>query len=128
MRWRASPFVGLPSLALLYAHSVAAEAKPATIPVSVSVVGTGQVRLIVAEGTGRPCESADNRVLFNGHAKAGDDVRVAVASSVGAVCVDHTYGAFRESQWAGGVMWWAGDFGSDSGAAMLSVRVSTDTP
>src|SRR5271155_2783083 len=80
-----------------------------TVPVSVSAVGHGEIRLIVAEGTARPCESADNHVLFNGHASVGDEVKL--TSAIGSVCVDHTYGAFRESQWAGGTIWSSGDFG-----------------
>jgi hypothetical protein len=45
----------------------------------------------------------------------------------GTVCVDHTYGAFRESLWAGASIW------SGSGAGLSGVRtlhgsVSTDEP
>jgi hypothetical protein len=116
------------AVGIFRAHPVAAEGTPTTIPVSVTVVGTGQIRLIVAEGLGRPCESSDNHVLFNGHARAGDDVKLTVIAAIGAVCVDHTYGEFRESQWAGGVTWWAGDFGPHPGSAALSIRVSTDRP
>jgi hypothetical protein len=47
----------------------------------------------------RPCDASDNRMLFNGHARAGDEVRL--SSATGSVCVDHTYGKLRESQWAG---------------------------
>jgi hypothetical protein len=115
-------------LGIFRAHSVGAEATPTTIPVSITVVGKGQIRLIVAEGSGRPCESSDNHVLFNGHARAGDEVKLTVVAAIGAVCVDHTYGEFRESQWAGGVTWWAGDFGPQPSGAALSIRVSTDIP
>jgi len=79
-------------------------------------------------GDWRPCESSENHVLFNGHARAGDEVKVTVVAAIGAVCVDHTYGEFRESQWAGGVTWSAGDFGPHPSGAVLSIRVSTDGP
>ena len=121
-------FVLVLSLGIFLAHSVAAEDTPTTIPVSITVVGKGQIRLIVAEGSGRPCESSDNHVLFNGHARAGEQVKVTVVAAIGAVCVDHTYGEFRESQWAGGVTWWAGDFGPQPGSTVLSIPVSTDSP
>jgi hypothetical protein len=128
MRRSSLPFVAALGLGVLRAHPVAAEGAPTTIPVSVTVVGTGQIRLIVAEGSGRPCESSDNHVLFNGHAKAGDEVKLTVVAAIGAVCVDHTYGEFRESQWAGGVTWWSGDFGPHPSRGGLSIQVSTDTP
>jgi hypothetical protein len=124
---RRASFVFVFALDVFRAHSVAAESAPTTIPVSVNVVGTGRIRLMVAEGSGRPCESSENHVLFSGHAKAGDEVKLTVVTAIGGVCVDHTYGEFRESQWAGGVTWWAGDFPHPAGAR-LSIPVSTDTP
>jgi hypothetical protein len=128
MRRRSVRFAACLALGILGARPVAAETPP-TIPVVATVVGTGQIRLLLAEGTGRPCESPENHKLFDGHAKAGDEVRVNFSAAVGSVCVDHTYGAFRESQWAGGVIWSAGDFGSHpSSSAALSIRVSTDSP
>jgi hypothetical protein len=73
------------------------------IPVVVSVVGKGVIRVRVADGTSLPCDSSTNHVLFDGHVKAGD--KISLASKAGSVCVDHTYGSFRESQWAGGTIW-----------------------
>jgi hypothetical protein len=80
------PMSGVAALGLgiFRAHPVAAEGTPTTIPASVTVVGTGQIRLIVTEGSGRPCESSDNHVLFNGHARAGDEVKLTVAAAIGA--------------------------------------------
>lgn len=84
------------------AGAVSADSNP-TVPVTVSVVGRGVIRLLVADGASRPCDAADNHVLFNGRAKAGDEIKF--ASTRGSVCVDHTYGSLRESQWAGGSIW-----------------------
>jgi len=65
--------------------------------------------------------------LFQGHAQAGQTTIVKTAA--GAVCIDHTYGTFRESQWAGAVWWSVGDRGpSPSDAAVLHIPVSTDEP
>jgi len=85
--------------------------------------------VLVADGTTKPCDSSDNHVLFKGHAKAGDQIKL--VSTTGAVCVDHTYGAFRESQWAGPSIWSAGPrplFGSRPSPAALEGAVSTDAP
>lgn len=83
-------------------RTVSADPNP-SVPVTVSVLGRGTIRLLVADGASRPCDAADNRVLFNGHVKAGDELKF--SSSAGSVCVDHTYGALRESQWAGASIW-----------------------
>ena len=98
------------ALARLLAVAIAASAtRPGAleagppVPVTVGIVGRGQIRLVVADGASRPCDAADNRMLFNGHVKAGDEMKF--ASTTGSVCVDHTYGALRESQWAGASIW-----------------------
>jgi hypothetical protein len=93
--------------------------------VTVNVVGKGRIRLLVADGSSRPCDASDNRVLFNGHAKAGDAIKVAAAT--GSVCVDHTYGSLRESQWAGANIW-SGSNAGWTGARALNGAVSTDEP
>jgi hypothetical protein len=45
----------------------------------------------------------------------------------GSVCVDHTYGAFRESLWAGASIW-SGSGAGFSGVHALHGSVSTDEP
>jgi hypothetical protein len=93
--------------------------------VTVNVVGKGKIRLVVADGTSRPCDASGNHVLFDGHARAGDEIKVAAAT--GSVCVDHTYGAMRESQWAGANIW-SGSNAGWTGARALAGSVSTDEP
>jgi hypothetical protein len=114
---------------LMLGSIVSRDAPAGTTPsttIAVTVVGKGQIRLIIADGSSRPCDASDNHVLFNGHAKAGDEVKL--ASATGSVCVDHTYGSLRESQWAGASIW----SGSSRwpGAHEPSIRgtVSTDEP
>ncbi|HEY3816027.1 MAG TPA: hypothetical protein VGL81_02595 [Polyangiaceae bacterium] len=94
-------------------------------PVTVNVIGKGKIRLIVADGSSRPCDASGNKVLFDGHARAGDEIKVAAAT--GSVCVDHTYGSMRESQWAGASIW-SGSSAGWTGARALSGSVSTDEP
>jgi hypothetical protein len=117
-----------PAIALLGIGSIAYDAPADTTPptpVSVTVVGHGQIRLTVADGTSRPCDASSNHMLFDGHAKAGDEIKLASAS--GSVCVDHTYGTMRESQWAGASIWSGSGFGLPSGRS-LKGSVSTDEP
>jgi hypothetical protein len=106
------------------AYDAPADTSPPT-PVTVTVVGHGQIRLMVADGTSRPCDASSNQMLFDGHAKAGDKIKL--TSATGSVCVDHTYGAMRESQWAGASIW------SGTGRGLPTSRgingsVSTDEP
>ncbi|HXX69908.1 MAG TPA: hypothetical protein VEK07_22200 [Polyangiaceae bacterium] len=102
-----------------------ADSNPA-VPVTVGIVGKGVIRLLVADGASRPCDAAGNRVLFNGRVKAGDEMKF--TSTTGSVCVDHTYGSLRESQWAGGSIW-SGRV-TYPGGPEPSIRgtVSTDEP
>jgi hypothetical protein len=93
--------------------------------VTVHVVGKGKIRLVVADGSSRPCDASDNRVLFDGHVKAGEEIKVAAAT--GSVCVDHTYGSMRESQWAGANIW-SGSNAGWTGTRALNGSVSTDEP
>jgi hypothetical protein len=112
------------ALASLVASHAPAQTQPKT-PVTVAVAGHGTIRLLVADGAHRPCDVSDNRVLYRGRAAAGDTIKL--VSATGSVCVDHTYGAFRESQWAGASIW-SGSGSGWTGARDLSGSVSTDEP
>jgi hypothetical protein len=117
-------FLTVIALGLCSARATPAETMTPT-PVTVDVLGKGKIRLVIADGSSRPCDASGNHVLFDGHARAGDEVKV--ASATGSVCVDHTYGSLRESQWAGASIW------SGSGAGWTGVRalhgaVSTEEP
>jgi hypothetical protein len=117
-----APVIALMGIGSL-AHDAPADTTTPT-PVSVTVVGHGQIRLMVADGASRPCDASSNHMLFDGHSKAGDEIKLTSAS--GSVCVDHTYGSMRESQWAGASIW-SGGFGLPRGRG-ISGSVSTDEP
>jgi hypothetical protein len=114
----------------LTATSLAARDVPAETPscaVMVKVVGHGTIRLVIADGASRPCDGSGNKVLFSGHAKADDVIKL--VSSTGSVCVDHTYGSMRESQWAGASIWsGARGLGPRPEVTVLSGSLSTDEP
>ena len=93
------------------------------IPVSVTVRGAGEIWLVVTDGMSRPCEASDDRMLFKARVRAGDVIKL--ESRSGSVCVDHTYGSFRETQWAGATIWSGATWGP---TRALSGSVSTDSP
>jgi hypothetical protein len=108
------------SLALVAANARADEELTTVV---VRVVGSGHIRLLVADGVSGPCDSSNNKVLLSKEVNAGDEIHL--VSSSGSVCVDHTYGAFRSSQWAGPSIWSGARL---QPATMLTGHVSTDTP
>ncbi len=127
-RVRSTAILLVATLALLPGLGAARDSHAETLPktpVIVHVVGHGSIRLVVADGSHRPCDVSDNRVLFDRRVAAGD--RVELVSTTGSVCVDHTYGAFRGSQWAGASIW-SGSNAGWSGARELRGDVSTDDP
>ena len=122
-------FAAALATASLVTPSTPAQTAPRVCSVLVNVVGSGEILLLVADGSTRPCDASNNRVLFNGRAKAGDRIRL--SSTTGAVCVDHTYGAFRHAQWSGPAIWAAtggSRFGGASSRTELEGAVSTDAP
>ncbi|MGO9838887.1 MAG: hypothetical protein ACLP1X_32300 [Polyangiaceae bacterium] len=118
--------IAVPSLVTIAAL---AQSAPKPSPVVVSVVGHGEILVLVSDGSTKPCDSSDDRLLFKGPVKAGEHINA--VSTTGAVCVDHTYGEFRQSQWAGPSIWFAGSlspFGPAPSHVELEGTVSTDEP
>ncbi len=95
------------------------------IPVSVTVTGTGRIRIMIADGASRPCDASGNKMLLNEHVDAGTEINL--KSLAGSICVDHTYGDMRESEWAGASIW-SGITWPGSPASGIRGKVSTDEP
>jgi hypothetical protein len=66
-------------------------------PVYVTVVGHGAIRFRLAVGPMSPCDSPDNRMLYDGWLQPG---RYEWSTGAGLVCFQNTSGAFRESDWS----------------------------
>jgi hypothetical protein len=73
-----------------------------TVPVIVTMLGPGTVRVRVAEGTSRPCDSGDDRIIVEGKYAPGTVIRTATTFTC--VCVQQTYESFPDIDWSlGGV-------------------------
>jgi hypothetical protein len=66
-------------------------------PVLVSVVGHGAIRLRLAAGITAPCDSSENRMIFDGWVAPGT---YRWDTSANNICYEHTFGALRESDWS----------------------------
>jgi hypothetical protein len=66
-------------------------------PVFITVVGHGSIRLRLSVGSTAPCDSADDRMLFDGWIGPG---RYVWSTGADAVCFQHTFGALRQSNWS----------------------------
>jgi hypothetical protein len=81
----------------LAAFAAAARAEAgADRPVFVTIVGQGVIRLRLAAGITAPCDSADNRMLFDGRLGAGTYRWDTDAKDV---CFQHTSRALPDSDW-----------------------------
>lgn len=80
------------------ATAVTARADPeADRPVFVTVVGHGAIRFRLAIGRTAPCDSPENRMLFDAWLAPG---RYEWATGAILVCYQHTSGVLRESDWS----------------------------
>jgi hypothetical protein len=66
-------------------------------PVFVTVVGQGIIRLRLAVGITAPCDSSENRMLFDGRIGAG---RYRWDTGARNVCYQHTSRALPDSDWS----------------------------
>ena len=66
-------------------------------PVYVEVAGHGAIRLRLAAGVTAPCDSTENRMIFDGWVDVG---RHGWMTNASLVCYEYTSGALRESNWA----------------------------
>jgi hypothetical protein len=66
-------------------------------PIFVVITGPGAIRLRLAAGVTAPCDSSENRMLFDGWVRAG---RYEWATASTLVCYEHTTAALPESDWS----------------------------
>ncbi|MGO9835767.1 MAG: hypothetical protein ACLP1X_16310 [Polyangiaceae bacterium] len=66
-------------------------------PVALTVVGHGAIRFRLAVGVTAPCDSSENRMLFDGWLMPG---RYEWGTGADAICYQYTSGALRESNWS----------------------------
>lgn len=91
------------AIALLLGAQPTPAAAQSSMPVYVSVVGSGQIRVVLASGGTLPCDATSNVVFFNGKLAAGSVYTF--VSPTPALCERHTYGSFREAQWSPDRLW-----------------------
>jgi hypothetical protein len=63
----------------------------------VTVVGHGAIRFRLAEGRTAPCDSSENRMLFDAWLGPG---RYEWRTGADVVCYQHTSGVLRDSDWS----------------------------
>ncbi len=89
-------------LAILFATAIvmfaAGVAADPLAPVVIEQRGRGRVRVQVAEGLTRPCDSLDNRMLLDGWLSEGEVRRGAIAGDC--ICVRHTSASFPRADWS----------------------------
>lgn len=66
-------------------------------PVIVTMGGDAELRVQISEGLTRPCDSDENRKLFDGRLRPGESFRTSIAGDC--ICVRHTTPAFRNVAW-----------------------------
>lgn len=95
-----------------------------SFPVLIELHGSGKIRVKVAAGQISPCDSRGNTSLFDGWLAAGN--QYSISSPAGCICVTHTFGGFRESDWSRDRSYCAGKLGPLDNE--IRVPLSTDTP
>jgi hypothetical protein len=69
-------------------------------PLVLTVVGRGAIHVRVAEGRVAPCDSFSDRPVLDQWLRAGTSQTFSINDAC--VCVDHTWGSFREREWSPG--------------------------
>jgi len=92
--------IAAPTIAAVLAAPCQVHAEAPTWPVIVTSVGPQRLRVRVAAGYVQPCSSSSNRMLFEGPLEPGESVSLGTPSLP--ICVEHTYGAFPDTDWSVG--------------------------
>lgn len=67
------------------------------VPVVITMNGDARLRVQVSEGLTTPCDSSNNRALFDGRLSPGETFRTTIGSEC--ICVRNTRSPFREVDW-----------------------------
>ncbi len=73
------------------------------VPVYVTVIGEGSIRVLLSAGAIKPCDSLSGKPIFDGWLASGRTY--VFSSSEIVVCERHTYGAMRAGDWLPD-RWW----------------------
>jgi hypothetical protein len=66
-------------------------------PVVVTMGGNARLRVQVSEGLAMPCDSSNNRSLFDGQLGPNETFRASIGGEC--ICVRHTTSPFRVTDW-----------------------------
>jgi len=92
--------IGVAATAAMFAAPSQVHAEDPMWPVVVASVGPQRLRVRVAAGYVQPCSSSSNRMLFEGPLEPGESVSLGTPSLP--ICVEHTHGAFPDTDWSVG--------------------------
>src|ERR1700753_2935989 len=98
MQWFGGGGLGLVACVVSLAVPSSARADEPAWPVAIYSTGPEHVRVRVATGAGLPCSSTLNRVLFEGFVEPEQTVLLRTPEVP--ICVEHTYGAFPDTEWS----------------------------
>ena len=76
---------------------LAGASEQGSAPVVVTMQSRGRVRVQVSEGVTMPCDSFDDRMIFDGMLGPNESYRSSIASRC--VCVRHTTDSFPRIEW-----------------------------
>lgn len=94
------------------------------VPINLAVVGQGAIRVRLSAGQTAPCDSSDDKPIFDGSLTPG---RYVFQTAVPNVCLQHTYGQLRDTRWSSPLIL-PTVLETRSGNRLLIVTLSTDAP
>jgi hypothetical protein len=96
-----SRFVAFVGRAIAFASAIALTSTGGSAteptPVVVTVNGDARIRVEISEGITMPCDSSNDRRLFDGTLGPGESFRTAIAGEC--ICIRNTRPPFRETDW-----------------------------
>lgn len=101
------------------------DASASTVPVYVTVRGTGSIRVLLTGGRVMPCDSSSNAPIYDGWLEAGRTYSFASASVY--ACERHTTGHFRQVGWTNDRIWRVPrTLANPNAPFLIDIQISTD--